>query len=320
MKRITDKQFIDTWQRLQGAAAVARELGMAVRAVHTRRRSLEESYGIELKAANKVWKLKEQDFVNLQLDNARVLVGSDIHVWPEVETTAMAAFVLACEHMRPDVVVLNGDVFDGTEISRFGSSEHNKKPSPAQELAACVAWVGRVTAAARRGNPKVRLIWVMGNHDNRYVRLLVEHAAGYAGVHGMDIRDHFPDWQFCYRLTINEGEPGHTDIVHNWAGGVHAAYNNVLRSGVSYVTGHTHRNLTRPWRDRSGVRYGVETGTGLEIDGPQTYYVAGRPVDWHPGFPLLTYHRGRLLRPEHLDVLEEGEFSFRGQVVEIDSF
>jgi predicted phosphodiesterase len=320
LKKVTDRQFIEAWERLGGAQAVSEELDMNVRSVHLRRRSIEASHGMELKAKHGMWVLKEQEFIRLQLDNARVLVSSDIHVWPDVETTAMAAFVLACEHMKPDVVVLNGDVFDGTTISRFGPSEANKQPSPKEELEACVSWVGRVAAAARKGNRKVRLIWTMGNHDNRYVRKLVEAAAGYAGIHGMDIRDHFPEWEFCYRLTINEGEPGHTDVVHNWAGGVHAAYNNVLRSGVSYVTGHTHRSLTRPWRDRTGMRWGVETGTGMEIDGPQAYYVAGRPVDWHPGFPLLTFHKGRLLRPEHLDVLEEGEFSFRGQVVAIDEF
>jgi hypothetical protein len=105
-----------------------------------------------------------------------------------------------------------------------------------------------------------------------------------------------------------------TDVVHNWAGGVHAAYNNVLRSGVSYVTGHTHRNLVRPWMDRSGLRWGIETGT-LAGDGhPSSYYIAGRPVDWHPGFILLTFFEGKLLRPEHVDVFDGQRVSHRGVI------
>lgn len=319
-RKVTDQHFIDTWRELQSTAQVSQALGLTYRATQGRRRSIEDAYGIELKSTTKMWVMKEQEFVNMELDDARVLVGSDIHVWPGVETTAMRAFVLACEYMQPDVVVLNGDVFDGTTISRFTPSEWNKKPSPAEELRACIEWVAKVVLAARRGNRKVRLVWTMGNHDNRYIRQLCEAASGYLGVKGMDIRDHFPDWEFCYRFTINEGTTGHTDIVHNWAGGVHAAYNNVLKSGVNYVTGHTHRNQSIPMRDRTGVRYGVETGTGLDIDGPQSYYVSGRPVNWHPGFPLLTFWKGQLLRPEHVDVVGDGLFSFRGQVVDADLF
>lgn len=318
--QVTDAQFLEAWQRLQSASGVAKELGMNLRSVQRRRRSLEARDGIELAAKSQLWVTRESDFCRLELDSGRVLVSSDIHVWPGVETTAMQAFILACQFMQPDAVVLNGDVFDGTTLSRFANNEFNKVPSAAEELKACVDWAERVVAAARKGNPRVRLIWVMGNHDNRYLRRLLESASGYEGVPGMDLRDHFPAWEFCYRFTVNEGQASHTDFVHNWAGGIHAAYNNVMRSGVSYVTGHTHRNLTRPWRDRTGQRYGVETGTGLEIDGPQSYYVGGRPVDWHPGFPVLTYHRGRLLRPEHIDVLEDGLVSFRGQVLDVDEF
>jgi hypothetical protein len=156
----------------------------------------------------------------------------------------------------------------------------------------------------------------MGNHDQRFVRKLAEGAGEFEGVPGFDIRDHFPGWEFCYRYTVNPGKDGMTDFVHNWAGGIHAAYNNVLRSGCNYVTGHTHRLMDRPWSDRTGRRYGIETGTLIEIDGPQSYYVGGRPTDWGPGFPVLTFRNGRLMRPEYVDVIGKNLFTFRAQTVD----
>ena len=148
---VPDQAFIEIWQKLQSASGVARALGVTERKVMTRRRRVEARYGIELKTRNTTWVMKEQDFIEMEIDTDRVLISSDIHVWPDVNTTAMDAFVLACEHMRPAVVILNGDVFDGSTISRFGASEYNKQPSPAQELQACIEYVNRVTVAARRG-------------------------------------------------------------------------------------------------------------------------------------------------------------------------
>lgn len=205
-------------------------------------------------------------------------------------------------------------MFDGCQLSRFGSNEWNKLPSTAKELEACREYLWKIKEAAPEG---CRLIWVMGNHDQRFIRKLVDGAGEFQGIHGFDLRDHFPDWETCYRFTVNEGEPGMTDFVHNWANGIHAAYNNTLRAGCNYVTGHTHRLMDRPWNDRTGRRYGIETGTLTDTDGPQAYYVAGRPVDWGSGFPVLTYNNSVLLRPEYVDVVDEGVACFRSECYEV---
>lgn len=262
------------------------------------------------------WKLKEKQFIELSLDEGRVLVASDLHVWPGERTTALRALLLSARHMKPDVLVLNGDVFDGVTTSRWGANEWNRVPSTQEEIRAVTEYLGELRAEAKKAGVKHCII-TLGNHDQRFVRTLAAHAAGFEGLPGFDIRDYFVGWDVCYRVTVNPEGDGMTDILHDWAGGIHAAYNNTLRSGVNYVTGHTHRLMDRPFRDRRGRRFGIETGTCVELNGPQTYYAAGRPADSQSGFVLLTYHQGKLLRPEYVDVLEEGKISFRGQIVEV---
>lgn len=254
--------------------------------------------------------LNEQKFSELHIDDGIVLVCSDVHCWPGPFTVAQRAFIWFASQIKPTAVVINGDLFDGTGLSRFPASNWNQKPSVKQELDACKDFTSALAAAS----PGSKKFFVPGNHDERFNRRLIEGVPEYAGVPGFNLYDAFPEWTVAYRLTVNPEGAGMTDLVHNWAGGIHAAYNNVLRSGINYVTGHTHRNLVRPWMDRSGIRYGIETGTLTGIDHPSTYYTGGRPVDWHPGFIVLTFADGLLMRPEHVDVLDEERVAHRGVI------
>lgn len=260
--------------------------------------------------------LQEQRFAEFHINHGSVVVCSDVHCWPGDLTTAQRAFIWFVQNIKPKMVVINGDLFDGSSLSRFPSSNWNTKPTIRQELDACVRFTTAVESVA--GNAK--LMFVPGNHDERFNRKLASEVSEFAGISGFNLFDYFPRWEVCYRLTVNPEGNGATDIVHNWAGGIHAAYNNVLRSGVSYVTGHTHRNLVRPWSDRTGTRWGVESGTLAGADHPSAYYVGGRPTDWHPGFVVLTYHDGMLLRPEQVDVVGGTHVSYRGVVAEPPEF
>lgn len=288
----------------------ARALGMSRATLQNRIRRAETLLG-----SDNLLSLRqhERNFIELAVEDGTVLVCSDVHAWPGEMTTAQRGFLALAKKLRPAHVVINGDLFDGAHVSRFTPKNHNQLPTVRQEIEACQAFV----EAIKKASPGSPLTIVVGNHDERYTARLVERVPEYAGVQHFDIRHLFPEATWCYRLTINPGGEGMTDIVHCWAAGIHGAYNNVLRGGVNYVTGHTHRGLTRPWNDRAGRRYGVETGTLIDIDGPQAYYVAGRPVDWHPSFVVLTYRAGRLLRPEHVDVHDDGVVSWRGELLKV---
>jgi hypothetical protein len=111
----------------------------------------------------------------------------------------------------------------------------------------------------------------------------------------------------------------HTMIKHRWHNGIHAVYNNTLKSGVSFVTGHLHSLKVTPWTDMGAqkTRYGVDTGTMANIDDPAFFYTEDSPVNWRSGLAVLTFWEGKLMPPELCEVISEGIVYFRGKIIEV---
>jgi hypothetical protein len=129
----------------------------------------------------------------------------------------------------------------------------------------------------------------------------------------MNLTDHFPRWKFSTSLMVNE----HTMIKHRYHNGIHAVYNNALKSGTSIITGHLHSLKVTPWTDYNGTRYGVDTGTMANLDDPAFDYAEDNPKNWRSGFAVLTFWEGKLMPPELCEVISEGLVYFRGQVIEV---
>jgi len=241
-----------------------------------------------------------------------ILVGSDAHVWPGPFTPAMRTFVHLAQTLLPVAVVLNGDVFDGAKISRFPSIGHEEKPEVAEELAACQAFCATVELSLAEDTRKV---WTLGNHDLRFETKLANEVSQYKGISGFHLKDHFPNWEPCWSFWVNDD----VCIKHRKSGGVHAAYNNTLRAGVTMVTGHTHMLNVTPYTDYRGTRYGVQTGFLAEPDGPQfVHYTEDDCCNWNSGMVVLSWHEGTLLPPELVYVNNKHQtYQFRGKVREI---
>jgi hypothetical protein len=82
------------------------------------------------------------------------------------------------------------------------------------------------------------------------------------------------------------------------------------------VTGHLHSLKVTPYDDYNGTRWGVDTGTLAAKEGEQFVdYTEDNPRNWRSGFAVLTFHKGRLLWPEVVNVRDEeaGEVEFRGR-------
>jgi hypothetical protein len=257
-----------------------------------------------------MYRLHRKARLEQEIKNGVVLVGSDAHYWPGLVSTAHAGFVHLCRELKPKGVVLNGDVFDGATISRWARIGWDHRPKVKEELDACEERLVEIVDATRGA---LRW-WTMGNHDARFETYLAAHAAEFEGVKFTSLKDHFPAWQPCWSLFIN----GNTAIKHRFKGGVHAAHNNTLWSGMSILTGHSHiLNMAR-FSDYNGMRYGVQTGTLADPNGPQFIdYTEDNPKNWQPGFAVLTFHNGRLLQPEFAEVFSETQIQFRGKVHDV---
>lgn len=313
----TEEEFIELWKTHKSVIKVAAALGISPRAVSMRRRYLENKHHVALETAD----IRERYYKHLHpvehnarrlmdVDNGTVLVFSDAHFWPNVRTTAFRALLHFIGQLKPKAVVNNGDAFDGASISRFPRIGWDSKPSVIDELKACKERLGEIEEAAG----KARLVWPLGNHDARFENRLAQNAPEYEGVEGFRLKDHFPAWEPCWSVWINDS----VVIKHRMKGGVHATRNNTLNAGKTMVTGHLHSLKVTPLDDYNGTRWGVDTGTLADPKGPQFVdYLEDGSTDWRSGFVVLTFKDGRLLWPEVVRVIDEGRVDFRGAVVSL---
>jgi len=316
MKRgsYTDEEFIRLWNRTGSAAAVSRELGINIRNVFSRRRDVEQRHSIVLAGTD----IRSPDFqVNYADNNVRtsvnipdgyILVASDCHYWPDVVSTAHKAFVKVIEMVKPKMVIMNGDVFDGASISRHPVSGWESVPTVKQELEACQERLGEIEKAAKGSI----LHWTWGNHDQRFnARLAAQVGDTWRGVEGMNLTDHFPKWKFSTSVMVNEK----VMIKHRYHNGIHAVYNNTMKSGISIVTGHLHSLKVTPWTDYTGTRYGVDTGTLAAIEDNQFDYSEDNPKNWRSGFAVLNFIDYQMMPPELVQVIDD-KFYFRGELID----
>jgi predicted phosphodiesterase len=308
MSRITEQEFLDSWNKYQSAAAVARDLDVDLRWVYRRRKQLEQKIGSTLVSSDfrsPTFTIREHSpRVNCELENGTILVASDAHYWPGVVSTAHQAFLEIAGELKPEIIVMNGDMFDGSSISRFPKAGWGTTPNVKQELEAVQERLDEVRLVAKGSE----LWWTMGNHDQRFEARLAQNVPEYAGVAGFTLKDHFPHWNFTMSLMVNEN----LMIKHRFRNGVHATWNNTLYGGISVCTGHLHRLQATLLTDYRGTRWGIDTGTLAEVDGDHMHYGEDEPKNHCSGFAVLTIVDGELIYPEFCSVHNEKAF-FRGE-------
>lgn len=114
--------------------------------------------------------------------SGRVLVLSDIHE-PYHDKPALEAALAYGDKYRPDVVFLNGDTLDFFAASRFLTDPRQRKLANELET-------GRALLAHLRGRyPEARLIFKLGNHEERWEHYLWIKAPELCGVDDFELRN-----------------------------------------------------------------------------------------------------------------------------------
>ena len=309
----TDEEFKAAWDKYGSPAVVARKLGMSLRRTYARRDGL----GLQTwndTSPRRVTLKHDEGRIDYGIENGVVIVFSDAHYWPNQRTTMHRALIALIRQLKPELVVCNGDAFDGGTISRYPRIGWDKKPSVIEELNAVDQALEEVRQA---GGISTEYIWPLGNHDARYETKLAASAPEFEGVHGFHLKDHFPHWRPCWTLWIN----GMTCVTHFYHSGIHAVHNNLLKGQCNYVTGHTHSLKVTPWTNAMGnTLWGVDTGCLADSLGSHNLdYQQGRHGNHRSGFAVLTYRNGELLMPELAMKFDEDSFEFRGHVLNADT-
>jgi hypothetical protein len=311
-KFVSDEEFIRVWRACESPTLVAEQLAQSVRNVHARRKSIEARYNIDLSTNDQRVK---QNRIVIPYQRVRVqanivgtvVVFSDAHFYPGFDGPGYQALLCVIKQVKPVLVIANGDILDAATMHKFEPLGWQARPSIKQELDAVREAMSGIQKAARGAY----LHRTVGNHDIRFDKKLASAVPEVQDVYGMKLKDHLPEWEESWSIFINEN----TMVKHRIYSGIHSGWNNVLKSGVSTVTGHTHMLEVKPYSDYNGRRYGVSTGMLAEPDSSAFFYTEDNPVNWCQGFAVLTFAEdGRLLPPELCEVIK-GRAYFRNQVV-----
>jgi hypothetical protein len=312
--KCSDEEFIQLFREL-GPKGIADRLGQGQRGVYERRRTLERKYKQRIpsptKSSNPQPEYKEHPGrICVNVENGFVLVGSDAHYWPGPPSLMHRAFVHLCKRLKPKVVILNGDVIDACSISTHPPIGWASMPTIQQEIEAAQARLNEIELAAG----KVRKLWPLGNHDSRFETKLATVAPEFAKVVGSSLSDHFPLWEPCWSVFINDN----IVVKHRYKGGMHAPHNNTVSSGRTIVTGHLHSAKVIPWDDYNGTRYGMDTGC---IADPQHRafldYMEDNPRNWREGIGVLELIGGKLKPPDLVLRWNSIGVIFRGEIIKV---
>ena len=255
------------------------------------------------------WTYPREHHINLR--NATVMCAGDLHMWPLARvplSPIKAAFRRVAQELQPDAIVFNGDLIDGTRISKHPALRAQNPPKPLDEIIAASDFLLSLPEAAHR-------VVTMSNHDVRVDHYIANQAPELADMMPRLV-DRLPGWTMAYSAVVND----ETEIRHETgSGGIHVRHNNATRVGRTIVTGHTHQLGVSPVYTRHGTHYGIECGMLSHPHEPMFEYTWGRPTRWQPGFVVLTYDdEGALMPPELCEWTPRGAV-FRGRVVEAEA-
>jgi predicted phosphodiesterase len=223
---------------------------------------------------------------NVTLKDGWLVVFSDAHYWPGEAPVAHEALIMVVKELKPKLVIANGDVFDGANISRHEPMGWQTLPTVREELDVVKKRLGEIEQAS----PKSSLLMTVGNHDSRFDRRLATEIPEFKDVSGMRLSNHIPSWPLSYTVLINEDvEP--IFVLHNIKGGVHAPYNNTKSAGCSVITGHLHSQKAQPYSTLLHDWEGIDAGCLADKDHPAFSYAMDRPRDWRSGFVAIRFDK-----------------------------
>jgi predicted phosphodiesterase len=219
----------------------------------------------------------------------KLVVGSDFHDI-EVDLFALNVFIDTCKVEQPDIIVLNGDIFDMYEFSRF-----DRDPRKINLRARFEFVHNQIFARLRAVCPNAQIDLIIGNHEHRILRhlagaspdilpLLELNGISLAVLLGLD------------KYEINLVSKGSTaafqpkeirsEMLKNWK-----VYFNCLvcnhtgdeNFGLTCISGHIHKpRMTTKVHVNTGPVNNVVTGCMCKPDADYTI----RKTDWQLGFAI----------------------------------
>lgn len=210
--------------------------------------------------------------------NETVVFVSDLHV-PFHDTAAVAAALKLVKAVQPERVILNGDIADFFQLSRFNTSQQRL-----DSLQDEIDEANRIRQQFREAAPNAAILELDGNHDSRIRTYVAQNARPLASLTALE-----PDKLFRYKELGIKWFPGsgvrlretflvkHGTVTRGEAGA--SAKAELTLNGISGISGHTHRLATYRKAGYSPKQW-TEQGCLCRLD-PD--YIAGGVPNWSQG-------------------------------------
>jgi len=209
------------------------------------------------------------------------VVLSDIHI-PYHDRDALSIALAYTKDIAPDTIVLNGDIVDFYAVSRF-----QKDPMRIDTLQSEIDETRALLTLLRDDHPKADIIYVMGNHEIRLEKFLIERASALTSLRCLSLDDLFGfssnDIQFSDTSTML----GNLEVTHgeyarkNPGSSVRGHFD---KSASSVLIGHVHKLNTSRYTNNWGVHTIIENGC---LCGLSPEY--SRKNNWQQGFSVVYY-------------------------------
>lgn len=181
----------------------------------------------------------------LVIEEKKVLSLSDIHIPYHVDAAVELA-VRSGKRFAPDVVLLNGDLADFYSISRYETDP--RKRNLREEVATVRAFLEWL----REMFPKARIIFKLGNHDERWQSYMRLRGPDLCGMQEFTIENilHLSDYGIELLGDKRAAKIGQLYIVHGhewkktFSAPVNAARGIFLRAKACCLAGHWHQPST----------------------------------------------------------------------------
>lgn len=208
----------------------------------------------------------------------RILAIPDQH-FPFVNKKALEKLIALAKELQPTHIVNVGDTYDMYSFSRFARSMDVMTPK--QEMKKGRAMAEKMWAAFQEAAPKAKCFQLLGNHEERIYKKIMNVAAEYESVIAEPVRKllTFPG---VYTMKSSKSELTINDIVfiHGWSTSpkFHVGY---FHQNV--VHGHTHRGSVSFIAIKGKALWELDCGFIADNNALPLEYRETKTSQWHTG-------------------------------------
>ena len=236
------------------------------------------------------------------LNDCEVLVLSDIHI-PFHDLEALTTALEFGAAREPDVILLNGDILDCYDVSRF--MKEKNRPSIVDEIAMGNEFLGLL----REQFPEARIIYKLGNHEERMRNYILKNAPEFSNLEALELQNLLNfDKHRIEKVDKELIKAGKLNILHGHEMGeavfspVNPARGFFLKAKANTLVGHYHQSSHHSEGDLNGNKIGVwSTGCLCSLEPEYRQYAYTK---WKHGFAYITVHEDGTFVVENKEIID----------------